>query len=392
MTSIRLRFYANSAYEAPPTTIGGSPVSYQLVMVDNRGVTGAPANGTVWEITPTSSTTTPCFTLTLPKVSLLAGQNLATYANSRGYAMELRVSTVGMTAPTFSPAGGSFVRATDVAVNADTSADFITYSTDGTDPTDPQVNRLTPGQTVAVDRSLTLSARAWQETAPGVYTSSDRVQAAYTITGDMSIGSIKKAQTDSLVGCDTAYVTAAFPDRLYIESEDRMQGILVEKQGHGMQEGMRASVIGYVTTNENGERCIDADTVSQVGTELLTIPPLGLAHRSIGGSSFLDATAQFGQHGIPGALGVNNIGLLIRTWGVVTAVHSGFFYIDDGSGVSDGFGSKGVKVYGTVPVGGGETALGKFVAVTGISSCEKPEGDLIRVILTRSPEDIQVIR
>ena len=59
------------------------------------------------------------------------------------------------------------------------------------------------------------------------------------------------------------------------------------------------------------------------------------------------------------------MGLLIKTWGSVTHSDSGFFYIDDGSNLSDGSVYTGLKIQtnGAVP------GQGEMVTVTGISSC-----------------------
>lgn len=43
------------------------------------------------------------------------------------------------------------------------------------------------------------------------------------------------------------------------------------------------------------------------------------------------------QRGVAGAWGINNIGLLVRTWGTVTAVYpaENCLYMDDGSALND---------------------------------------------------------
>jgi hypothetical protein len=81
--------------------------------------------------------------------------------------------------------------------------------------------------------------------------------------------------------------------------------------------------------------------------------------------------------GIQGAAGLNNIGMLARAFGLVT--HSGpdYFYMDDGSGASDGSPYPGVKVltHGqTVP------AEGTYVTFTGISACYRSGDSLHRLI------------
>ena len=88
--------------------------------------------------------------------------------------------------------------------------------------------------------------------------------------------------------------------------------------------------------------------------------------------------------------GVNNTGLLVRTWGAVTQVGADYLYIDDGSGLNDGTSdvetpSRGLRVV-CDPAG---YALGDFVIVTGISSCfETPDGIIAKQILVRRSSDI----
>jgi len=60
--------------------------------------------------------------------------------------------------------------------------------------------------------------------------------------------------------------------------------------------------------------------------------------------------------------------------------NAGYFYMDDGSLLNDGFGHMGVKALGTVPVQQGQDPVGKYVRVTGVSSCYKPGSDMFRLI------------
>ncbi len=50
--------------------------------------------------------------------------------------------------------------------------------------------------------------------------------------------------------------------------------------------------------------------------------------------------------GVANGVGLNNIGLLIQTWGKVTYVDSSgtYFYVDDGGGLQDGSGQTGMRV------------------------------------------------
>ncbi len=109
-----------------------------------------------------------------------------------------------------------------------------------------------------------------------------------------------------------------------------------------------------------------------------SVEPLAMSNRSLGGTDLNQYT-----FGVVGGTGPNNIGLLIKTWGIVTYVNTTerFFYINDGSNLYDGSTSRpapdnspvlGVRVSyadmvaGAIPVDVPEE--GEFAVVTGISS------------------------
>ena len=103
-----------------------------------------------------------------------------------------------------------------------------------------------------------------------------------------------------------------------------------------------------------------------------------MSNRNLGGGPF-----GF-QAGIGDGAGLNNIGLLVRTWGRIVERDASspatWFRIDDGSGVN-------VKCV----VSGGVSIDPNwiYVGVTGISSCEKPGDDLLRLIRVRDAADIR---
>ena len=93
------------------------------------------------------------------------------------------------------------------------------------------------------------------------------------------------------------------------------------------------------------------------------------------------------------ASGLNNIGLLIKTWGMITHIADGYMYIDDGSNLNDDPNNsentiKGVRVICNTS----QYKLGDYVTVVGISSCFKRDEYILRQILTRSNDDIQIIK
>jgi len=172
-------------------------------------------------------------------------------------------------------------------------------------------------------------------------------------------------------------VSAVWDNCFYLEDESRVAGIRVEMSNHGLSVGRRAYVAGVMGTNSDGERFIDATTAQDRGSG--SVQPLGLPNYMLGGA---DCPWQMG---ITGARGVNNIGLLVKTWGRVTASgtdprgHFAWFYVDDGSGIRDGTGEVGV--FCRARDGVEAPYVGAFVDVTGISSCEYYGGSLVNVLI-----------
>ena len=152
-----------------------------------------------------------------------------------------------------------------------------------------------------------------------------------------------------------------------------------------MAIGMQVSVSGSVRTNENGERYIEASTVSQYGTG--TIEPIFITNQSVGGGDWqYDPGTGAGQQGVRGGYGLNNIGLLVRTCGRVESVDSSThsFVICDGTHST-------VKCI--VPSDVSIDPNCTFVTVTGISSCERVinenlQPELHRIIRVRTQGDV----
>ena len=79
--------------------------------------------------------------------------------------------------------------------------------------------------------------------------------------------------------------------------------------------------------------------------------------RSVGGADwFYDPVERAGQRGVAGGIGLNNIGLLVTTWGRVVSPGVGYFFIREGDGAQ-------VKVM--PPAGAVPPIEGSFVTVTG---------------------------
>lgn len=159
------------------------------------------------------------------------------------------------------------------------------------------------------------------------------------------------------VNCSGAIVTGQFGSFLYMETPDRLCGIRVALPvAHGTAwSGYDVTVTGGIMATDpvTGERYIDATAGTVNGEPGTTvIKPLSMTNITLGGG--LGA-----QPGVLGGVGLNNVGLLVRTTGRVSnpLESATEFTVDDGSAVN-------VRVI----CPSGAPADGKFVIVTGIST------------------------
>lgn len=79
------------------------------------------------------------------------------------------------------------------------------------------------------------------------------------------IADAKNAPDGSVVDLLDVVVTAVFEDSFYVESEDRSQGIRVEKADCGLKVGSRVSITGTIKTNTNGERYVEVSSLTLTG-------------------------------------------------------------------------------------------------------------------------------
>lgn len=178
-------------------------------------------------------------------------------------------------------------------------------------------------------------------------------------------------------------VSRAFPSEgyFYIQEADRSMGIRVADQEAALtlKPGDTVTVSSGQIATVDGERSINSWGIT-VQTSGSSPRPAGLIGRNLGGGSF-----NVWSPGPAGGYGLNNVGLLVRTWGKVTSVGSGFFYLDDGSGLDDGSSSLGVRVYAP---GGYLPQQNDYVMVTGVSGLAILSTDLARIIRLSSDADI----
>lgn len=238
--------------------------------------------------------------------------------------------------------------------------------------------------------------------------------------GSYSLADVKGLRDGEWVelGCgEGLVVTAVFPESFYVERRDRAVGIRVSRIG-SVVPGMQVAVTGQVTTTPWMERYIVATGIQECSNELVQVQPLAMPTKSLGGGAFLfDLVSGAGQRPVTAfqtiknshwtrsevpvpIAGLNNLGLLVRTWGRVVWADDarGTFYIDDGSGFDDfqypnpaNNEPPGVKV--TMPVWGLPLpAVGTQVQVTGISSCYVRDGYVFRQLRARSEADVEIVQ
>lgn len=218
----------------------------------------------------------------------------------------------------------------------------------------------------------------WRDGGTGTFARTDTwsVPATEPVPVDVASPSAAKAMEDATYLRLTAPVSAAFPDFFYMEDEDRVCGIRVNEPGFVTAPGVVLTVTGTITTNPDGERCIEAMKI--VTSSSATVKPVGMTNLALGGGAWqYNPSTYAGQRGVSGGVGANNIGLLARIFGEVTYKGTDHFYVDDGSGVSDGSGHVGVRV---APYGAWIPSVGTLVQITGVSSCYASGGQIHRLL------------
>ena len=157
-------------------------------------------------------------------------------------------------------------------------------------------------------------------------------------------------------------VTGDFDEFFYIQENGTSGNNLytgLRIDGDGPAPGVLCTVSGVLSLADGERRITDANVVTGSSG---TIPePAFLSNRYIGGGALNAWTP-----GLPGRLDVNNVGLLVVTSGKISAVDSGFIYVDDGSVPDDGTGHAGIRV-DTSRISG-PFNVDDYVVIRGISS------------------------
>lgn len=205
-------------------------------------------------------------------------------------------------------------------------------------------------------------------------------------TLDASFAQAKSLPERRRVRLSSAVVSAVYPDCFAVQAEDRSAGIVA---------------IGS-TTAQVGDRCtLAGDTLSSDAMRVLVnpevadvtqgAPPKPMAMNCAatgGGASGLQQAVVDDAAASKYASGLSNVGLLVRTAGIVSYVDPSerFFYLDDGSGLNDGSGHAGIRVsLQGLPV----PVLGTPASVTGVCFATLIDGRPARLLRPRGPDDAQ---
>ncbi|MCE5313963.1 MAG: hypothetical protein ABFD49_12085 [Armatimonadota bacterium] len=222
---------------------------------------------------------------------------------------------------------------------------------------------------------------------------------AVVAPGSKNVSDSRKAGSGNKLVLSPVVVTAKFPDCIYVEDENRTSGIKVMPVPVNANPSDIISVIAEVGTSDGEKTLSLVETADVLGS--MSIAPLAMNNASLGGGDFcFNAATGSGQEGVFGwawvkgsdgkyvkmwqkSSGLNNIGLLVTTWGKVIEIEDAvlptWFRVSDGSDNS---------VIVTIPSAVSAPAIGDFVSVTGVSSCKPQGSDLIRLLKVRQQSDI----
>ncbi|HEX2949633.1 MAG TPA: hypothetical protein VHV83_08710 [Armatimonadota bacterium] len=189
----------------------------------------------------------------------------------------------------------------------------------------------------------------------------DNVAVDYTPGTDETIGDIKTHSDGTPVSFLTNKAitygpTATNGGFMYIEELNRSAGIKViipDSYTNTTSAGDWVSISGTIGTDaDTGEKIINLASYTMKTRSPLS--PLGTPNKSV----------------------VSTTGLLVTTWGKVTAVNDtgekdSWFYVDDGSGIQDGSGNTGIRCTGNWAFLNAVPNKDEYVSVTGVASTQK---------------------
>ena len=202
----------------------------------------------------------------------------------------------------------------------------------------------------------------------------------------ISVAAAKAMADGRLVKLSGVVVVSALPGAAYVEETTRIAGIRVNC-AQPLTLGDVVTLTGVLTT-VSGERVLSVQSVEVLAGASSNLEPIAMATATLGGGrcGCQQAVTEYrrvrtAQGTVRQALpagGANNIGLLVRITGRVTATGQDHFYIDDGSACDDGSGLIGVKV---MCASMAKPAVGTRMVVTGVSSTYFDRGSLWRAVV-----------
>ncbi len=185
----------------------------------------------------------------------------------------------------------------------------------------------------------------------------------------VKVGAAKMQADGQPVLLQGVVISAVFGGHYYVQEADRSAGIRVEGSAPA-SPGHRVNLRG-ILGSVGGERTLHSAELSGSALPGAVPAPLALSGRGLGGSDLNPFTP-----GVADGVGLNNLGLYVRVWGLVTEVSGTGFRINDGS------------VDGGVWIESGtfhRPAIGQFAVVSGISSVRQP-GSQRQVKVWRDPD------
>lgn len=229
-------------------------------------------------------------------------------------------------------------------------------------------------QGMMLDIRVTPTSVRVTRTDPGSeFTIEEAIRPGGSYSFGETIGSIKKWPDGTSVTLTDKVLYYRNGNVAYIEEPDRSSGIRI--QGTITADDQLVSLTGTLRTLESSERYIEVTSLTPGSPA--QVEPIAVINREIGGGPF---GFQSGVEGLFGpATGMNNIGLLVRTWGRVTSIGADYYYIDDGSALVDGDpATTGLRVSGICP-----GVVGDMIVVTGPNSCMTKDGIPVRLLISK---------
>lgn len=203
-----------------------------------------------------------------------------------------------------------------------------------------------------------------------------------------------KAARDGARAVFEGIVSGVFPPGqpqqcFYVQDAERRAGIRTASTTPVLP-GDVVDIDGVLDTVD-GERVVAAAQVIRTRVGGPVPQPLFVGNLALCGGAFgLQAAVVNSAVADRRAVGLGNVGLLVRTCGLVTHVDSagGFFYIDDGSAIDDGSGFTGARVgcEGLTP-----PIPGRMAIVTGNAAATVVGSRVARLLRPRAQSDIVVL-